>query len=80
MHPTAIGLSVLIGILVSGGIAGHFNRYTDEDWKAFRDGIKTGLTGFKDWALTHGILGWIVYVGACWVLVVVVVVIIEGLY
>jgi len=30
-----------------GGIAGHFNHYKDEDWKALGDEIKQGLRGFK---------------------------------
>jgi len=34
--------------------------------------VKPVLSSFKDWALRHGTIGWIVYGGACGVLVAVV--------
>jgi len=49
MNPALIGIAA---ILIFGGIAGHFNRYEDEDWKALRDEIRQGLRGFKQLVVT----------------------------
>ena len=40
--------------LVLAPIAGHFNRYKKEDWKALRDELKAGLKEFKQWARRDG--------------------------
>jgi len=68
---TITGIYVLIGILLSGGIAGHFNRYPG-DWKILISAIKDGLSDFIQWAIRTKYWGPIVFGAACGILVVVI--------
>lgn len=49
---TAIGLYTLIGILLAGGIAGHFNSHPS-DWNVLVRGVRCRLSEIKEW-LYHG--------------------------
>jgi len=69
MNPALIGIA---GILIAGGIAGHFNRYPG-DWPIVVRAIRGGLNHIKQCLLTWPITGSIVVllltlVASAWVI------------